>query len=263
MDLVGSLFGRDITIHAFGVNSGTSILNLNDFAVNQSLPVFFGTAGFKLDISSSDNTKDVAAGTGARKVKVYGLDANLRPLIEEVTLNGQTAVTTVGTFRRVFAVAVSLVGTDGVQAGDIYVIKTGSSTWTGGVPNTLTAATVVCKVLIANGSGYSGYWTVPADPVGSQGGEVPKRKGKFMALYPSSAVQNVKLLVQVQGNLDTDNGLITAYETIIAGLTAGSAGYIDMEKLNLDYLAGTDIVLKQVPLVAAGQVAVDLTIRYV
>ena len=91
MDLSGSLFGKDITIHAFGVNSGTSILNLNDFAVNQSLPVFFGTAGFKLDITSSDNTKDVAAGTGARKIKVYGLDANLRPLVEEIALNGKHA----------------------------------------------------------------------------------------------------------------------------------------------------------------------------
>ena len=263
MDLQGSLFGKDITIHAFGVNSGTSILNLNDFAVNQSLPVFFGTAWFKLDITSSDNTKDVAAGTGARKIKVYGLDANLRPLVEEIALNGQTAVTTVGTFRRVFAASVSLVGTDGVQAGDIYVIKTGSSTWAGGVPNTLTAASVCCKILIANGSGYSGYWTVPADLTGNQGGEVPKRTGKLMALYPSAAVQNVKFLIQVQANIGTDNAQITAYETIIAGLTAGSAGFIDMDNLNLDYPAGTDIVMKVVPLVAAGQVAVDLTIRYV
>ena len=73
----------------------------------------------------------------------------------------------------------------------------------------------------------------------------------------------MKLLIQVQGNLDTDNGLVTAYETVISGLTAGSAGYIDMDHLNLDYPAGTDIVLKQVPLAAAGQVAVDLTIHYV
>jgi hypothetical protein len=36
-----------------------------------------------------------------------------------------------------------------------------------------------------------------------------------------------------------------------------------MDNLNLDYPAGTDIVMKEVPLVAAGQVAVDLTIRYV
>ena len=84
-----------------------------------------------------------------------------------------------------------------------------------------------------------------------------------MALYPSAAVQNVKLLIQVQANIGTDNAQITAYETIIAGLTAGSAGYIDMDHLNLDYPAGTDIVLKVVPLVAAGQSAVDLTIRYV
>ncbi len=262
MDLTDRLFGHDVKIHAFGVNSGTSILNLNDFAVNQVLPVFYG-AGFKLDITSSDNTKDVAAGTGAKKVKVYGLGVGYVPLIEEIALNGNTAVTTVNTFLRVFAVAVSLVGTDKVQAGDIYIIKTGSSTWSGGVPSTLTAATVVCKILIANGVGYTGYWTVPADKLAFDGSTPVKKKAKLMSLTPSGAVQNAKILIQAQPNLDTDNAMATVLETVVAGLTAGGVGYVKLEHMNEDFDAGTDIVLKQVPLVAAGQISAILHIRYV
>ena len=78
------------------MDSGTSIQNLNDFAVNQVLPVFFGANGFTLDVTSSDNTKDVAAGTGAQKIRIYGLDVNLRKLTEDVTMNGNTAVTESG-----------------------------------------------------------------------------------------------------------------------------------------------------------------------
>ena len=262
MDLKDRLLGKDIKIHAYGVNSGTSLLNLNDFAVNQVLPAFMG-AGFKLDITSSDNTKDVAAGTGAKKVKVYGLGVGYVPLVEEIALNGQTAVTTVNTFLRVFAVAVSLVGTDGVQAGDIYIIKTGSSTWAAGVPNTLTAASVICKILIAQGVGYTGYWTVPADKTDVNGTAQNVRKAKLMSITPSGGIQNARLLIQAQPNLDTDNAMATVWETVVAGLTAGAAGWIELIDMQEDFDAGTDIVLKVIPLVAGGSISAQLHIRYV
>jgi hypothetical protein len=259
MDLQDRFFGHDAYPQGYCVDSGTSIINLNDFAVNQSLPAFFGANGFTLDITSSDNTKDVAAGTGAQKIKIYGLDVNLRQLTEVVTMNGQTAVTTVNAFRRVFGASVLVVGTDSLQAGDIYIVKHGSSTWAAGVPNTLTAASVVCKILIANGAGYTGYYTVPVSPSGA----LP-RKYRAGSVTPTGSVQNANFLIQAQKLLVAlDNAISLVFQTMIAGLTAGGPGFVDLEHFNLDFEEGTDIVMKIVPLVTAGQITAILHLREV
>jgi hypothetical protein len=86
---------------------------------------------------SSGNANDTSAGTGARTVRVTGLDANYNLLQETVTLNGQTKVVTVGTYLRVNKVEVLTAGTGGVNAGELYVYDT-SDTVTAGVPQTST-----------------------------------------------------------------------------------------------------------------------------
>jgi hypothetical protein len=116
-------------------------------------------AAYQLDISSS-NAADAAAGTGARTLDVYGLDYQFMPLKETIALNGQTKVTTVASFRRVFEIVVATAGTGLLNAGDIYVVKAGTGgTYTAGVPGTLTGAAI--KALAGDNYGLSGLWTVP------------------------------------------------------------------------------------------------------
>lgn len=138
--------------------AGTSLLNVNEFNQLQDLGAIFPTA-FALDVSSSSAT-DTAAGTGARTVEIAGLDFNGLPLLETVTLNGQTVVTTTKAFWRVFGAQVLTVGTNRRNAGDIYIVKTGTGgTYTSGVPGTLTSALI--KILINENYGSSGFFTAP------------------------------------------------------------------------------------------------------
>ena len=50
---------------------------------------------------SSSSANDTAAGTGARTVEVFGLDADYNEINEVVTLNGQTAVNTTKSYFRI------------------------------------------------------------------------------------------------------------------------------------------------------------------
>lgn len=70
---------------------------------------------------SSTSVDDTVAGTGARTVRVDGLDANYDLLSETVTLNGQTGVTTVNSFLRINNLTCATFGTDNRNRGDIYI----------------------------------------------------------------------------------------------------------------------------------------------
>lgn len=139
----------------------TSLENMNEL----SLLFAYGTSAFggtaaALDVISS-STSDAAAGTGARRVLICGLNQNYVYQTEEVALNGQTAVSTTKTFLRVFAAECTTAGTGLVNAGAIYVYKTGTGgTITGGVPGTLTSAWLMIPV--GYGYGTSGMVTTPA-----------------------------------------------------------------------------------------------------
>lgn len=89
------------------------------------------TAG-SLQVSSS-STSDTADGTGARTVRVFGLDANFEQIEEDFTLNGQTAVVGTKSFYRVNRAYVLTAGTGETNAGDIWV-SIGGASLTSGVP---------------------------------------------------------------------------------------------------------------------------------
>ena len=107
-----------------------------------------------MTVSSSD-VNDTSAGTGARTVLISGLDASYNETSETITLNGQTAVTTVNTYIRMNRAIVLTAGSGGVNAGIIYV---GTGTVTSGVP-----ANIYTTI---NGDGSNqtlqAFWTVPA-----------------------------------------------------------------------------------------------------
>ena len=62
---------------------------------------------------SSSSANDTSAGTGARTVQLYGLDADYNEINEAVTLNGQTAVNTTNEFLRINRMIVRSAGTGG------------------------------------------------------------------------------------------------------------------------------------------------------
>jgi len=158
MDLLKKLFGIEPLLCNRGGAIGTTILNVSDLAQNVDMGVTFNIA-YKLDVISS-STADAAAGTGARTVEIYGMDFAGNVLTEVVTLNGQTAVTTLNDFWRVFVAKVQTAGTGRKNAGDIYIYKTGTGgTITAGVPGTLTSALI--KMLVGFNFASSGMWTCP------------------------------------------------------------------------------------------------------
>lgn len=135
----------------------TSLTNVCELGL---LITYAGIAADKLQLSSS-SAADTAAGTGARVVRVQGVGTDYKLLTEDITMNGQTQVESSGTFLRVFDAKVIMAGSGYTNAGDIYVIKTGTGgTLSGGVPPTLTSAYV--KILVGTGYGTSGMFTVPA-----------------------------------------------------------------------------------------------------
>ena len=137
---------------------GTSYESLDAFNIDRDqFSIFAGTAA-KIDVSSS-STADAAASTGALTVALYGLSASYQPISETITMNGQTAVTSALSYLRLHGAKVLTAGTGRVNAGDIYCIVTASSTWTSGVPDTLTSALV--KILVGAGCNMSGCWTSP------------------------------------------------------------------------------------------------------
>ncbi len=73
----------------------------------------------------STSSLDTSAGTGARTVRIFGLNSAYEPITEDITLNGTTAVTTVNSYWRQSRAVVLTAGSTGSNQGTI------SSSWTG------------------------------------------------------------------------------------------------------------------------------------
>jgi hypothetical protein len=138
-------------LHKFGFNSD----------VDDSLETVWAEGGLYSYLSvatvlkvSSSSTADTSAGTGARTVQLYGLDADYNEINEIVTLNGQTAVNTTNSFLRINRMIVRTAGTGGTNAGVIYA---GTGTVTTGVP-----ANKYATVATGDGQSLMALWTVPA-----------------------------------------------------------------------------------------------------
>jgi len=119
-------------IFKFGIcnNTQTSVTTL----WNPATPTaYVYPASATLMQVSSGSANDTSAGTGARSIIIYGLDANYNEISETVLLNGQTQVATTKSFLRINDADVVTVGSGGTAAGIIY-IGTGSAT--SGIPAT-------------------------------------------------------------------------------------------------------------------------------
>lgn len=77
----------------------------------------------------SGSANDAAAGTGARTIRVWGLDASYLPFMETVTLNGVTPVPLANTSAvAINAVEILTAGSGGTNAGDIDIRTVTGST---------------------------------------------------------------------------------------------------------------------------------------
>jgi len=81
----------------------------------------FPTSAAVRYVSSSD-ANDTNGGTGANKVRVFGLDADYALIEEEVELAGQTQVATSLSYLRIYRAYVTLAGSGGTAALSMLLI---------------------------------------------------------------------------------------------------------------------------------------------
>jgi hypothetical protein len=112
----------------------------------------FPTSATTTTISSS-SADDTAAGTGARTVRVEGLDAAYALVSETASMNGQTSVTLTNQYLRVNRITVLTAGSGGTSGGSIYV---GTGTVTTGVP-----AVILNRTGSSSNESESAFYTVP------------------------------------------------------------------------------------------------------
>lgn len=102
----------------------------------------------------STSTADAAAGTGARVIRITGLDGSYNVQQEDITLNGTTPAAGLLTFRRVHTAQIISAGSGGVNAGTITV------------RHTTTVANVFLNMVIGRNQTNSSGYTVPAGYTG-------------------------------------------------------------------------------------------------
>jgi len=101
----------------------------------------------------SDDTNDDVAGTGARTLRIQGLDGSYNLAEETVDMDGTTTVTTTQEFLRVFRMSVETAGTSGNNVGNISVTYTGGSD-------------VAATISPGNGQTLMTLYTIPAGYTG-------------------------------------------------------------------------------------------------
>ena len=91
------------------------------------------TTASTLSVVSTD-ANDTAEGTGARSIIIYGIDTNREAIIEVVSLNGTTPVTTSNSYLGVNRLSIYLSGSGGVNAGTINATATTGGSTQGQIP---------------------------------------------------------------------------------------------------------------------------------
>jgi hypothetical protein len=105
-----------------------------DFCGHASQVIPDWIANAKIGVASS-SADDAEAGTGARTIRVYGLDWDWNPVSEDVILNGTTEVAGTLQYRAINYAEVLTAGSGAVNAGDVYVYNV-ADTVSSGVPQT-------------------------------------------------------------------------------------------------------------------------------
>jgi hypothetical protein len=229
-------WGRNPTV-------GTAFEDLNHYGLAID-PYLIMATGFALDVVSS-STADAAAGTGARTLRVVGLDAAGAFQTAVVTMNGQTIVTTTTIWTDVWAADVITTGTGRTNAGDIYLIKTGTGgVITAGVPATVTSG--MLKILVGWNTDMNGHFCVP---VGSP------FKYKLADICASAYTQSGLIQVGIQEPFSATDASIHVASVI--GL--GSSGHAQVDAARCDFVIGAGQALRLRALCASASGVVQAT----
>lgn len=125
---------RPVISFPFGISVQRGLVDnfsaINKFGFNDLVPTSFevlalGSANFTYPTSAgvvtvvSDDTDDTSDGTGARTIKLEGLDGDYNPITETLTMNGTTNVVGSETFLRLFRMSVETAGSNGGLEGTI------------------------------------------------------------------------------------------------------------------------------------------------
>jgi hypothetical protein len=144
-------------VFKYGFNSAVGTAGTDTIWFQQGAYNWIPTAAAMKVSSASANDDGDPAGTGARTIRIEGLDANFNELIEDVTMDGQTQVTTTGIFYRVHRAYVLTAGSVNTN-DDVIYIYTGAATL--GVPDVST--TIYSTIGDGEGQTLQAIYTVPA-----------------------------------------------------------------------------------------------------
>lgn len=184
----GRVIGKKV-VHKYGRNPDLDVVGVFESLWNGGglYTGFDATEAQTADVISTD-TNDTLTGTGARTIKLYGLDANFLEITETLELNGTTAVTSTKTFIRCDRAKVESAGSGGVNAGTISVAQT-------------TSSIVFASIPIGYNSTMIAAYTVPAGKTGYIDTQFATFSGGKKAAYA-----NVRMSVRLFGSVFTIEG---------------------------------------------------------
>ena len=124
----------------------------------QDLDAPFPTVATTMVVSST-SINDTLLGTGARKIKVQGLNGDWDMIEETLNMSGRTGSTTQLLYLRINKIFTESVGSLRLNEGDLYISATGNSTLTLGIP----ANTQILRAMLA-GTNFDtfGIFSVPS-----------------------------------------------------------------------------------------------------
>ena len=176
-------------------------------------------AGQALEVVSTDNTNDKAAGTGALTVYISYLTSTFVEKNETVTMNGSTAVATANSdIFRVNAFRVATAGTGGAAAGTITLRRSSSGS-------------TVSQIAIGETRARNVNYTVPVGKaliideidVASGAADIPKGYARFkLKTTYNDITAAVGTLFYTQWELITDNCAVSTEFTIPLMFPAGT-----------------------------------------
>jgi len=112
IEMARGLFSGTQVVHKFGNNPSVGSSSYEDVWILGGTFGGWFQSTQSLEILSS-NTNDTLLGTGARVVKIYGLNSNWDGINEEVSLNGTSAVSLSNSYIRITRLYVKQTGTYG------------------------------------------------------------------------------------------------------------------------------------------------------
>lgn len=100
---------------------------------------------------ASTDANDTSAGTGARTIRVSGIDTSFTAFTETVTMNGQTSVNlATANVQFIYKIEVLTTGSGGLNAG---IVRCGTGANTGGAPAVVHAHLAISSATVATGDG--------------------------------------------------------------------------------------------------------------